>query len=115
MRVAVRIDGWEPGAVDITLIEDAATVLLYEITNTGGEGLSGLFVWDDIHGGVTCPEIYLSPGEATRCWLTAPALSGAVTGTITVEAWTDDGFEIETEAGIEYTGAAGDPSRSLLP
>jgi hypothetical protein len=104
IQMTIRIDGWDPEATDITVVEHAPTVLLYEITNRATEGLSGLFVWDQVHGAVTCPNVYLGRGETLRCWLTTAAKGGEVSGTVTAEAWTDDGYEIEAEATVAYRG-----------
>jgi hypothetical protein len=47
--------------------------------------------------------------------LTATAGDGEVDGQVVVEAWTDDGYEVEAETGIGYFGEPAVDGLLLLP
>jgi hypothetical protein len=61
----------------------------FQVTNTGGEYLWGVYVYLELHGRVSCTERRLDVGESADCWAETTAVAGGNDAGAWVTAWTD--------------------------
>jgi len=104
ISVTVAIGDVSAEAPGPELREGTPITLVFTVTNTGTEPVSGLVLGDDVLGQIDCSATALEPSQSTACERVIEVIGGKYRSTSVVSAETPDGGAVSAEIRVGYKG-----------